>query len=67
MYLEFSVKINNVARNPSGMQAAIDIQLEEIMKQHPKKKVAMISFSNDVVLIGDANASPQIIAGDFFM
>lgn len=46
------------------MQAAIDIQLEEIMKQHPKKKVAMISFSNDVVLIGDATQSPQVIAGN---
>jgi len=48
------------------MQAAIQIQLEEIKKAHPKKRVALISFNNEVNIIGDGSPtySEIIVAGD---
>mmetsp|Transcript_14797 Transcript_14797/g.16430 ORF Transcript_14797/g.16430 Transcript_14797/m.16430 type:complete len:851 (-) Transcript_14797:59-2611(-) len=48
------------------MQAAVQIQLEELKKSHPNRKVIMITFNNEVSIIGDASskASTQIVAGD---
>eukprot|EP00026_Physarum_polycephalum_P001882 Phypoly_transcript_01885.p1 GENE.Phypoly_transcript_01885~~Phypoly_transcript_01885.p1 ORF type:complete len:979 (+),score=188.07 Phypoly_transcript_01885:120-3056(+) len=53
------VKIRGVPPNTQHisrmqcMQAAVDMQLEEIYKQHPKKRVVLITFSNEVTIIGD--------------
>ena len=33
-------------------------------KSHPDRKVGIVTFSNDVVIIGDAGDQPEIIAGD---
>eukprot|EP01114_Cavostelium_apophysatum_P018407 TRINITY_DN5686_c0_g1_i1.p1 TRINITY_DN5686_c0_g1~~TRINITY_DN5686_c0_g1_i1.p1 ORF type:complete len:465 (+),score=190.44 TRINITY_DN5686_c0_g1_i1:1431-2825(+) len=46
------------------MQAALSIQLEEVLKQYPNKKVVMITFNDEVTIIGDATQVPQVIAGD---
>lgn len=37
------------------MKAAVDIQLEELCKQHPNKRVVMITFNNEVTLVGDGS------------
>lgn len=39
------------------VQAAITIQLEELHRAHPDRKILLISFDNDVTVHGDANAS----------
>lgn len=46
------------------MQNALSIQLEEVVKAHPNRRVLLITFSNDVMILGDGETSPQVIAGD---
>jgi len=47
------------------MQAAIQIQLEEICKIHPDKRVIMITFNNEVNIIGDGtNDDIIVVTGD---
>lgn len=47
------------------VQAAVTIQLEEIRKAHPKRRIMLITFSGDVIIYGDAVPSnpPQIVSG----
>ena len=44
--------------------AAIETQLEEIKKQHPQRKVGIVTFNNEVCIYGDAVNPPEIITGD---
>jgi len=46
------------------MQAAIRIQLEEIAKAQPQKKVAMIVFNNEVTWLGDGTGTSLVVAGE---
>lgn len=48
----------------TGMQAAVDMQLEEIFKSQPNKRVVMITFNNEVSIVGDGTQKEEIIAGD---
>lgn len=47
------------------MQAAVTIQLQEIARAHPDRKILLITFNNDVTIHGDASAkfNKQIVAG----
>ncbi|XP_021354035.1 circularly permutated Ras protein 1-like [Mizuhopecten yessoensis] len=45
-------------------QAAVDQQLEEMSKNHPNRRVALIIFNNEVVVLGDGKTTPVTIAGD---
>ncbi|XP_048768214.1 circularly permutated Ras protein 1-like [Ostrea edulis] len=47
-----------------AVQAAMDHQLEEMIKQHPNRRVALITFNNEVTIIGDGSETPMTIAGD---
>lgn len=40
------------------MQAAVDMQLEDIYKQHPLKRVVLITFCSEVIIIGDGVSFP---------
>jgi hypothetical protein len=46
------------------MQAAIQIQLEELSKSQPQKKVGMIVFNNEVMWLRDGSTPPLVVAGD---
>ncbi len=46
------------------VQAAIEAQILALKKAHPKCKVGVVSFSSDVVVIGDGLSAPLTIAGD---
>jgi hypothetical protein len=46
------------------VQAAIDQQLEVLAKEHPKAKVGLVCFNNEVKLLGDGTQEPLVIAGD---
>eukprot|EP01102_Stenamoeba_stenopodia_P022791 TRINITY_DN962_c0_g1_i1.p1 TRINITY_DN962_c0_g1~~TRINITY_DN962_c0_g1_i1.p1 ORF type:complete len:878 (-),score=250.65 TRINITY_DN962_c0_g1_i1:198-2831(-) len=46
------------------VQAAVEHQIELIAKEHPKKKVGLVTFNNDVTLIGDGTQEPLIVTGD---
>lgn len=47
------------------MQAAVTIQLQEIARAHPDRKILLITFNSDVTIHGDASKkfNKQIIAG----
>lgn len=40
------------------------MQLEEIGKQFPNKRVGMVLFNDSVAILGDGLQVPQIISGD---
>eukprot|EP01125_Pyxidicula_operculata_P017748 TRINITY_DN6254_c0_g1_i1.p1 TRINITY_DN6254_c0_g1~~TRINITY_DN6254_c0_g1_i1.p1 ORF type:complete len:945 (-),score=192.51 TRINITY_DN6254_c0_g1_i1:14-2848(-) len=51
------------------VQASLQIQLEELHKSHPNKRVVLICFNNEVNIVGDGMStntqkSKSIIAGD---
>jgi GTPase SAR1 family protein len=47
------------------VQAAVTIQLEELQRAHPDRKILLITFNSDVTIHGDANATipSQVISG----
>jgi small GTP-binding protein len=47
------------------VQAAVTIQLEELQRAHPERKILLITFNSDVTIHGDANAkSPaKVVSG----
>lgn len=45
-------------------QAAVDHQLEEMLKDHPNRRVALIAFNNEVTVIGDGKETPVTVAGN---
>ncbi|XP_060063644.1 circularly permutated Ras protein 1-like [Ylistrum balloti] len=45
-------------------QAAVDQQLEEMSKNHPNRRVGLIIFNSEVVVVGDGKSTPVVIAGD---
>ncbi|XP_064628238.1 circularly permutated Ras protein 1-like [Lineus longissimus] len=47
-----------------AMQAAVDFQIGEMAKEHPNRRVALISFNNEVNVIGDGSETEITIAGD---
>eukprot|EP00118_Oscarella_pearsei_P025546 m.308356 g.308356 ORF g.308356 m.308356 type:complete len:751 (+) comp43845_c0_seq1:107-2359(+) len=47
-----------------GVQAAIDHQLETMRNSHPNMAVALVTFSNEVTVLGDGSGTPLVIAGD---
>ncbi len=46
----------------SCMKAAIDLHLERLRKQHPHRRVCLITFADEVTIIGEGN--PMTVAGD---
>ena len=46
------------------VQAAIDQQISEIQAAAPKKKVGLVTFNNEVTIIGDGAMVPKTLAGD---
>lgn len=43
------------------MQSAIDLQLEELSKQHPNTRVIMVTFNSIVSIIGDGQLSNKFV------
>jgi len=56
-------KVTYISRLQS-VQAAVDAQLAALHTLHPQVRVGLITFANDVTLIGDGSATPVTIAGD---
>eukprot|EP00826_Nyctotherus_ovalis_P031174 TRINITY_DN2488_c0_g2_i3.p1 TRINITY_DN2488_c0_g2~~TRINITY_DN2488_c0_g2_i3.p1 ORF type:complete len:562 (+),score=186.15 TRINITY_DN2488_c0_g2_i3:80-1765(+) len=46
------------------VQTAIESQLKGLSSGAPKRKVGIVTFSNDVALIGDGTLPPKVYAGD---
>lgn len=43
---------------------AIETQLNEMSVSHPNRKMGLVTFNNDVAIIGDGKGEPKFIAGD---
>jgi hypothetical protein len=46
------------------VQSAISNLLEDMKNATPDKKVGVVTFNNDVTVIGDGSKDPVIITGD---
>ena len=46
------------------VQAAIDQQITEMQAAAPKRKLGIVTFNNEVTVIGDGSQAPRTIAGD---
>eukprot|EP00051_Salpingoeca_urceolata_P026485 m.477459 g.477459 ORF g.477459 m.477459 type:complete len:771 (-) comp20851_c0_seq1:193-2505(-) len=47
-----------------SVQAAVDLQLQSMKKEHPSRSVGLVTFSNEVNVIGDCSSEPLVLAGD---
>jgi len=46
------------------VQTAVDEQMESISKSHPQRKLGVVTFSDEVTVIGDAMSGVEVVAGD---
>jgi hypothetical protein len=46
------------------VQSAIDSQLGEMKKNNPDRKIGLVTFNNEVSIIGDGTKDPVTVAGD---
>eukprot|EP00486_Rosalina_sp_Unknown_P000113 CAMPEP_0201564840 /NCGR_PEP_ID=MMETSP0190_2-20130828/3443_1 /ASSEMBLY_ACC=CAM_ASM_000263 /TAXON_ID=37353 /ORGANISM="Rosalina sp." /LENGTH=931 /DNA_ID=CAMNT_0047981539 /DNA_START=123 /DNA_END=2918 /DNA_ORIENTATION=- len=46
------------------VQSSIDQQIENIHKENPNYKIGLVSFNNEVTVIGDGMGTHEIITGD---
>ncbi|XP_046583394.1 circularly permutated Ras protein 1-like [Haliotis rubra] len=47
-----------------SVQAAVDHQLEEMQRDHPNRRVGLITFDNEVTVIGDGTEEETSVVGD---
>ncbi|ELR11576.1 Ras subfamily protein [Acanthamoeba castellanii str. Neff] len=46
------------------MQAAVDTHLQRLKVQSPNKKVVLITFNNEVTIVGDGSSGGKVVTGD---
>jgi hypothetical protein len=46
------------------VQSAIDNQLSEMQKNNPDRKIGLVTFNNEVTIIGDGTKDPITVTGD---
>eukprot|EP01091_Cochliopodium_minus_P009235 TRINITY_DN222_c0_g3_i1.p1 TRINITY_DN222_c0_g3~~TRINITY_DN222_c0_g3_i1.p1 ORF type:complete len:714 (-),score=288.87 TRINITY_DN222_c0_g3_i1:43-2184(-) len=46
------------------VQASIEKQIQTFVKDNPNKKVGLITFNNEITVIGDGTSQPVTISGD---
>jgi hypothetical protein len=46
------------------VQSAMQTMLDRTALQHPKKRAILITFNNEVTIIGDGTQEPQVVTGD---
>lgn len=46
------------------VQAAVGAQMDLLAKDHPNKRVGLVSFSSDVLITGDGKQEAKVVAGD---
>eukprot|EP00455_Lapot_gusevi_P026675 TRINITY_DN2812_c0_g3_i1.p1 TRINITY_DN2812_c0_g3~~TRINITY_DN2812_c0_g3_i1.p1 ORF type:complete len:513 (+),score=182.37 TRINITY_DN2812_c0_g3_i1:238-1776(+) len=56
-------KVTYVSRL-QAVQAAVDAQLEALSHSHPNSKVAIVTFNNEVTIVGDGQSQEESVAGD---
>jgi len=46
------------------VQAAIEAQIEKLAQEHPNKRVSLVTFNNEVTLLGDGEQESVVVAGE---
>lgn len=46
------------------VQAAVEAQLDALVREQPNKRVGLVSFASDVLLTGDGIQESRVVAGD---
>ncbi|ETO25294.1 hypothetical protein RFI_11843 [Reticulomyxa filosa] len=59
-----SFHLNKRVSRLQSVQAAVDDQITGLAKEKPNCKVGLVTFSNEVTIIGDGINDPEFIAGD---
>jgi hypothetical protein len=62
-YMHRQTNVTWISRMES-LQAAIDSQLAHLVHSEPNKRICLVTFSDDVTIIGDGRMNPVTIAGD---
>ena len=62
--LENEVNKKTFVTRKQCVLAAIESQLNEMKTDTPNRKVGLVAFNNEVIVIGDGSKDPKIIAGD---
>ncbi len=62
--LELDVLKKTFVSRKQCVLAAIESQLSEMKNDTPNRKVGLVAFNNEVIIIGDGSKDPKIIAGD---
>jgi len=60
-YLPYERKNTTYVSRKQCVLAAIENQVVEMKKSHPNRKVGIVTFNDDVVIIGDGKENPEII------
>jgi len=47
-----------------AVQAAVTSQIAALKREHPNQRAAIITFNNEVCILGDGTADPKTLAGD---
>ena len=69
-FLEMKRNLENEAKNKTFVTrkqcvlAAIESQLNEMCTDTPNRKVGIVGFNNEVIVIGDGSKNPTVITGD---
>jgi hypothetical protein len=63
-YLEGESRGQTYISRMQCVQAAIEKQLNELAHGAPKRKIGLVTFNNEVTLIGDASVPPKVLTGD---
>ena len=63
-YFNASDKNKTYVSRMQCLKAAIQSQIEDMAKNADKRKVGVITFNNEVTVIGDGSKPGQVITGD---
>eukprot|EP00039_Didymoeca_costata_P001678 m.54228 g.54228 ORF g.54228 m.54228 type:complete len:730 (+) comp10912_c0_seq3:1986-4175(+) len=47
-----------------AVKAAVQKQMDVLCQQHPRRRVALVTFSDGVLVVGDGSQTPTVVSGD---
>ena len=62
--IEKEIKAKTFVSRKQCVLAAIESQLNEMKSDTPNRKVGLVAFNNEVIIIGDGSKDPKILTGD---
>ena len=63
-YLPSQRRGNSMISRLQCVQAAVELHIEKLVRENPETRVSLVSFSDDVTIIGDGSQEEVVVAGD---